>query len=137
MNVGGDEGARIEAAYSLTKNHAGVVKFACRGPGKTASQAGKKSFQAPLSDPNAVPELSYESDVDSCLRVITRALINGNWRDMKSDLNIKSGQDSDSDKLAVYSALEYLKRRVGVPRDMSYPAARQLRAHLSHVQQLL
>ena len=31
------------------------------------------------------------------------------------------------------AALAYVRQRVGVPRDMSYPAARQFRAHLSEV----
>jgi glutathione S-transferase len=29
------------------------------------------------------------------------------------------------------ASLAYLRDRVGVPRDMKYPAARQLRAHLN------
>jgi glutathione S-transferase len=31
----------------------------------------------------------------------------------------------------VAKCLEYLRDRVGVPRDMSYPAAMQFRAHLN------
>jgi glutathione S-transferase len=32
---------------------------------------------------------------------------------------------------ALQISLAYLRDRIGVPRDMSYPAARQFRAHLN------
>jgi glutathione S-transferase len=34
-------------------------------------------------------------------------------------------------------SLAYFRDRIGVPRDMSYPAARQLRAHLNWVAEQL
>ena len=36
-------------------------------------------------------------------------------------------------KLPLRKALAYVRDRVGVPRDMSYPAARQLRAHFNWI----
>jgi glutathione S-transferase len=41
------------------------------------------------------------------------------------------------DGAAVIPSLEYLRDRVGVPRDLDLPAARQLRAHLNWAADLL
>lgn len=58
------------------------------------------------------------------------ALLNG--VESTPDLSIIAQPGTDiSVKKAISSSAEYLRDRIGVPRDMSYPAARQLRAHLN------
>jgi len=126
----GEEAARHEAAHSLLKNHKNVAKFALRGAG----QKGNKQFSAPLADPYAVPDLDPLADMEACLRLVAAALLSGHAH--APALAYSPARDAAvSRKLAV--SLEYLRDRVGVPRDMSYPAARQLRAHLNWVRDAL
>jgi len=128
----GEEAARHEAAYKLIINHENVVKFACRGPG----ERGAKRFQAPLADPYAIPNLDYQADVDALLRVTTQVLLQGYEAFASSSSEELLGPSSSRDaeaRQALCASLEYLRDRVGVPRDMSYPAARQLRATLNWV----
>lgn len=123
----GEDGPRdrLRAALKLTSNHAAVTKFALRGPG----QRGPRPVSAPLSDPTAIPALDYTASTDAVLRHVARALLEG-----EGGASIRTAA-RDGDRMmsgeGVIVALEYLRDRVGVPRDMPLPAARQLRAHLN------
>jgi len=137
---------RLEAAARLVANHGPIVRFALRGPGRP----GARPVSAPLADPSAVPALEHERAADAALRHVAHALLVG--------VGSKQGAEGGGGKLwataaagagagagagaagggalvggvpEVVAACEYLRDRVGVPRDMRFPAARQLRAHLN------
>ena len=65
--------------------------------------------------------------MDAALRHVVHALLAG------ADAAQPPLSAAGLDPRAAAAALGYLRDRVSVPRDMSYPAARQLRAHLNHV----
>lgn len=91
---------------------------------------GVPPVTAPLADPNnASPVRWHEADVDAALRHAAAALLHG------VDGNAVAKNDADGAESAepTKAALDYLRRRVGVPRDLDYAAARQLRAHLTWV----
>lgn len=62
---------RHEAVYRLAGNAEAVTRFACRGAGR-GSGWSLLPGRAPLSDPNAVPNLDILPDVDYCLRIVSR-----------------------------------------------------------------
>lgn len=64
---------RHEAAYRLAGNAEAVTRFACRGAGR-GSGWSLLPGRAPLSDPNAVPNLDIMPDVDYCLRIVSRTV---------------------------------------------------------------
>jgi len=117
--------ARREAAERLVHNHKAIARFAARGAGSP----GPKPVSAPLADPTAVPAEAAVPAVDLALRHISHALLEGPKAVTPSAFGAASAPTAAS--------LQYLKDRVGVPRDMSYAAARQLRAHISWFQQHL
>lgn len=127
-NIEGPASERAEAAYKLSINHSNIVKFTCRGAG----QRGSKRFQAPLADPYAVPNESYTDDVDAILRRITQLLLSeeDSYLSHEMSLGLKSSGTTKEGRESIVQCLLYLQRRIGVPRDMSYPAARQLRSHI-------
>jgi glutathione S-transferase len=120
----GDEAARHEAAYKVCKNYSNLIKFALRGAGTR----GAKGFQAPLADPYAVPKLDDIATFDAIMRVVVNGLVQG-----ESSISAQISEVCGGDKLVrsdMKKSLAYLRVRVGVPRDLSYPAARQLRAYV-------
>ena len=81
--------------------------------------------KGPLADPNnASPVRWHEDDVDCALRHVAHSLLRE-----PGSIPLQDGGD---DPAPTARALEYLRKRIGVPRDMDYEAARQFRAHLTH-----
>jgi len=101
-------GDRIEAANALVHCNAGVIK---------SSLAGANCSE------------HVSQDVDAAFRYAVLMLLNG-----LDDLQ-HSPDTSQLSKLnpQAAAALRYTRDRICVPRDMSFPAARQLRGHLNFV----
>ncbi len=129
---GDDEAAKREAVERLSFNSSNIVAFAARGAGKK----GMPPYMAALSDPNAIPNDSVKASVDACLRAVSFALLHD--EDAKADsvaeeiISIlkSSGKEHIQNVIA---SLVYLRDRIGVPRDMRLPAARELRARLNWI----
>ena len=127
---GDDSAASREAVERLSFNSKNIVAFAARGAGRK----GMPSYSAALSDPNAVPNDVVKEAVDSCLRIVSIAMLDGTDKQEMpmrevAGIVVKSGGSDFVD--GVVASLAYLRDRVGVPRDMRLPAARKLRAHLN------
>jgi glutathione S-transferase len=118
---------RFIAASRLINNHGPVVRFALRGVGNP----GQPQVMAPLSDPYAKSNMDHEREVDAALRYVAHLLLTGSVEDgSHKDSGISTAKGNVAAG-AVVPCLCYLRDRIGVPRDMPYPAARQFRAHLN------
>jgi glutathione S-transferase len=75
--------------------------------------------------------------MDLVLRQVAMALLQGYNEAPKPALAVeaadKPAAQVDKTKEALSLCVIYLRDRIGVPRDMSYPAARQLRAYLNWI----
>jgi len=119
---------RLEAAMQLMSNFEKIALFACRGASTVAS---KSKVSAPLSDPYAVPNVDYVEAVDLALRSVCSMLLRTDNNDLPTEKQITFSDAKMKENVSL--SLEYLRDRVGVPRDMRMPAARQFRAHLNFV----
>ncbi|GMH68337.1 hypothetical protein TL16_g04904, partial [Triparma laevis f. inornata] len=124
-----EDKARREAVERLSYNHGAVAEFAARGAGK----AGFPPVSAPLADPNANFDESAVNSVDAALGLACYKLLG------KGDEKTAELEEAIAEVLAgggvesFNASLAYLRDRVGVPRDMSLPAARWTRAVLNEI----
>jgi len=129
---GGEDVAKREAVERISFNHAAIVSFASRGAGSK----GLIPYSAALADPKAIPNEAVKPSVDACLRIVSLAMLNG-VDAVNEDLDkivetlLKEGGSQHVENVA--ASLAYLRDRIGVPRDMRFPAAMQLRAHINYV----
>lgn len=147
-----DEEARCEAAERVVHNHRALAGFAARGLHDAhAKELGSRDQTYASKYGKAIPPLQSGAEVgttnlgaryggsdelvappevtaDVLLRYTVGALLHGPTVDLK--------QAIANEKLPVdvtKESMSYLRDRISVPRDMSGPAARQLRAHLNWV----
>jgi len=117
---------RQAAGWKLASNGDKVAIFASRG-GSRGAKNPRKAFQAPLADPYAEPDEEVLPFVDSVLRVVCEALLTEQSQIQRQLTDFVPKHLKDD----VIQSLVYLRERVGVPRDMPFAAARQLRAYLN------
>lgn len=123
------EQAGREAVERLCHAPDRIVKFSARGSGV----AGFPAASAPLADPAAVPNEELYPGVDVLLRHIASSILGMKTTSLDESIHIL---DEPNTKL-LFKSLDYLRARIGVPRDMSYPAAAVLRKELVEVSKAL
>eukprot|EP00971_Amphidinium_carterae_P034817 685391-Amphidinium_carterae.1 len=125
-----------EAAWKLISNHKAVVPFCCRAAG---TDVGKWAFANPtksaLADPYAAPNDALRESVDALLRVAAVAMLrcDSQLAQQARVLAEKEVSVPPGGWDVAASCIEYLRDRVGVPRDMQMPAAKLFRGCLGEL----
>ena len=138
--------ARREAAERIIYNHKNIVRFASRAAGTPGLPASAAPLAGPRDNPNEAAEpavdLMLRHTVDSLLSSagsgMFGSLLQGSTSRNGSAINaaansLSSGEFGAETAEAVADCIDYLRKRIGVPRDMSHPAAQALRAELKLV----
>ena len=122
--------APVEAAHRVSQNHAAIARFMARGAGRGGGWSVGRPDRSALADPYAKPNEDVVATIDAVLAVAVCVLLDGAD---PADAHAEALADAvgDAPKQDVAKCLRYLRDRVGVPRDMSYPAARCLRGTLN------
>jgi glutathione S-transferase len=120
-----------EAAASLIRGQRNLAAFCARGAGVT----GLPVASAPLADPAATANESAIPALDLLLRYITRSLLQKKSSSTLNEATIDLLDTTSASALA--DCLDYLRARIGVPRDLSYPAAQEIRKELLGVSRTL
>lgn len=99
-----------------------------------------RPYPSALADPDNTPDEDYRPEVEVALRCLITALLRGEQavKPMIEEsiyeadrLYKETGGQPEQIKVLVVKALSYLRDRVGVPSDMSYPQAKYLRAYIN------
>jgi len=114
-----------DAVRNCIGNFENIVNFSARGCG----QKGFPQVSAPLSDPNAISNSTFNHEISIALRFILHTMLTNEY-DFDGNTEIKDMLDSFN-KVELVKCIEYLRDRISVPRDMYIHSARQLRAHLN------
>lgn len=125
----GDDEARREAAARVIENAEALVSFCLRALGMPGPYMGSQ-----LADPGNSPDTRFVKHMDCALRHVVAALLTHDGPGMGDS---PLSPQVSLPKYAVGGGLAYLRERISVPRDMSWPAARQLRAHVTAVMRAL
>merc|ERR1712238_318583 len=143
---------QLMAVWKLSQNGANISKFAARG-GPEGSTNVRKTFGAELADPYAQADVTFIETVDAVLRIVATAMMieNNTATDTENENNTEQHHHQPEPnsipgpeyasfvqnsvpahkKEGVIASLEYLRDRIGVPRDLPLASARYLRAYLN------
>lgn len=99
-----------------------------------------RPYACALADPGNTPDEDYRPEVEVALRCVVTGLLRGEQaaRDLvqesvyEADREYRDkGGEPEKMKALIVQSLAYLRDRVGVPSDMTYPQAKYLRAYLN------